>query len=64
MLCLAMGSSETETSLEQALAHLQTQNFISADTLAGIADKNNLTNGDAFMLIRDVVEYYSGVVFD
>ncbi|WP_340019499.1 FAD-dependent oxidoreductase [Paenibacillus sp. FSL H3-0457] len=64
MLCLAMGSSETETSLEQALAQLQMQNFISADTLAGIADKNNLTNGDAFMLIRDVVEYYSGVVFD
>ncbi|PWW45161.1 MULTISPECIES: FAD-dependent oxidoreductase [Paenibacillus] len=64
MLCLAMGATEAETTPEMALTQLQMQNFLSEDTLAGIANKNELTNGDAYMLIRDVVEYYSGVVFE
>ncbi|WP_405155599.1 FAD-dependent oxidoreductase [Paenibacillus sp. FSL K6-0108] len=64
MLCLAMGAAEAETTPELALTQLQMQNFVSKDTLAGIANKNELTNGEAYMLIRDVVEYYSGVVFE
>ncbi|MFB8372521.1 FAD-dependent oxidoreductase [Paenibacillus taichungensis] len=64
MLCLAMGVTEAETTPELALTQLQKQNFLSEETLAGIANKNELTNGEAYMLIRDVVEYYSGVVFE
>ncbi|WP_145051106.1 FAD-dependent oxidoreductase [Paenibacillus xylanexedens] len=49
---------------EQAIAELQRENLISDATLDGIADQNELTNGDAYMLLRDVVEYHSGKVFE
>ncbi|WP_145407335.1 FAD-dependent oxidoreductase [Paenibacillus xylanexedens] len=64
MIWLMIEPDGASISLEQALAELQRDNLISDATLDGIADKNQLTNGDAYMLLRDVVEYHSGKVFE
>jgi len=48
---------------EQALAELQAKGWVSEETLSLVKDRAKLTNGDAFMLIRDVVAAHAGVVY-
>lgn len=48
---------------EQALAALQAEGWVTEETLSQVKDRAKLTNGDAFMLIRDVVATYAGVTY-
>lgn len=45
---------KVETAPEQALQTLQSKGFLAAATLDGIANKQELTNGDTYMMIKDV----------
>ncbi|XID92120.1 FAD-dependent oxidoreductase [Paenibacillaceae bacterium WGS1546] len=49
---------------EDALQTLLDRGWILASTIDGIADPDKLTNGDAFMLVRDAMEFGAGVVFE
>lgn len=49
---------------ENAVQKLQARKWVTADTLNQIKDKKRLTNGETFLLIRDVVEYHAGVVYE
>jgi len=49
---------------QAAVQTLEERGWIREETISKIADHERLTNGDAFMLIRDVVEYGAGVVFE
>ncbi|MFB6363629.1 FAD-dependent oxidoreductase [Paenibacillus elgii] len=51
MIALAL---KVETSPEQALQTLQSKGLLAAATLDVIANKKELTNGDSYMLIKDV----------
>lgn len=59
-LVKAIGLNAT---LEEAQAELQAKGIISKATVDSIADKQNLTNGDAFMLLRDAVGSLAGKQF-
>lgn len=48
---------------ELTLEEMLNRNWIKQETIDGITDQSKLTNGDAFMIIRDVVEYYVGRVY-
>lgn len=52
MLASVLGLS---TAPGQALATLQKDGWIERETVEGISDSEQLTNGDVFMLIRDIV---------
>ncbi|GKU76980.1 hypothetical protein L3i20_v213770 [Paenibacillus sp. L3-i20] len=41
-----------------------TRGWITAETLAAITDQAAITNGEFFMIIRDLIEYYVGVVYE
>ncbi|SCW45749.1 FAD dependent oxidoreductase [Paenibacillus tianmuensis] len=45
---------KVETTPEQALQTLQSKGLLAAATLDGIANKKELTNGDTYMLLKDV----------
>ncbi len=45
---------KVETAPEQALQTLQSKGLLNAATLDGIANKQELTNGDTYMLMKDV----------
>lgn len=51
------------TNLDGAQAELQSKGIISQATVDSIADKQNLTNGDAFMLLKDAVSSIVGKQF-
>jgi hypothetical protein len=51
------------TTLEEAQAELLANGIISKATVDSIADKQNLTNGDAFMLLKDAVGSVVGKQF-
>lgn len=59
-LVKAIGLNAT---LEEAQAELLAKGIISKATVDSIADKQNLTNGDAFMLLRDAVGSLAGKQF-
>lgn len=48
---------------EEALAALEERGWVSEETLSLVKDRAKLTNGDAFMLIRDVVAAKAGVTY-
>lgn len=48
----------------EALGQLQEKGWIRDSTIASIADPSQLTNGDVFMLVRDLVELYVGVKYE
>ncbi|WP_258959076.1 FAD-dependent oxidoreductase [Paenibacillus tyrfis] len=49
---------------ERALSELQTHSWIKEETLKQIEDTDSLSNGEAFLLINDVIKYYVGVNYD
>lgn len=51
------------TNLDRAQAELQAKGIISQATVDSIADKQNLTNGDAYMLLKDAVGSIVGKQF-
>jgi len=52
-----------DTKLDGALAELQAKGWVSEETLSRVLDRAKLTNGDAFMMIRDVMAAYAGVTY-
>lgn len=48
----------------EALGLLQEKGWIRESTIASIADPLQLTNGDVFMLVRDLAEQYVGVKYE
>jgi hypothetical protein len=61
--CMIALSAGIQTKPETALDELKKRKWLSDSTLATISNTNELTNGDAFMLIHDVVERYAGVKY-
>lgn len=49
---------------KDATAELLKLGWVKQATYDYIKDHNSLTNGDTFMLIRDVAEYYAGVIYE
>lgn len=49
---------------QTALQALAERGWIRGETIANLTDRERLTNGDAFMLVRDLVQYGAGVVFE
>lgn len=60
-LAYAIGESEAPA---LTLDAMREQGWLAEATIAGIKDKAALTNGEAFMLVRDILEYYAGVVYE
>jgi len=60
MIAQAAGLAADRQTALQALAD---RGWIRDETIANLADRERLTNGDAFMLVRDLVQYGAGVVF-
>jgi hypothetical protein len=56
-------SAGLQATPETALDELKKRKWLSDSTLATISNSNELTNGDSFMLVRDVVERYAGVKY-
>ncbi|TJY39540.1 FAD-dependent oxidoreductase [Cohnella pontilimi] len=52
-----------ETTPDHALKELKKRKWLRDETVSEIKDPNALTNGECFMLIRDVVELYAGVKY-
>ncbi|MNR48608.1 hypothetical protein D3C85_1678610 [compost metagenome] len=48
---------------ESALSELENRGWLKKDTLDQIDNTESLSNGEAFMLIRDVVDYYVGIKY-
>jgi hypothetical protein len=59
-LCVSMGLATTK---EKAAADLQAHGWLNKETTQLINDPSNLTNGESFLLIRDIVDYYAGVKY-
>lgn len=53
-----------DTVKENAIQTMVERGWILQETIGRIADRERLTNGEAFMLIRDVVGLGAGVVFE
>jgi len=53
-----------DASRSEALGLLLEKGWIRQSTIDAIGDRQQLTNGDAFMLIRDLVELYVGVKYE
>mgnify|MGYP001230985286 CR=1 FL=1 len=49
---------------QTALQALAERGWIRGETIANLTDRERLTNGDAFMLVRDLMQYGAGVVFE
>jgi hypothetical protein len=49
---------------EPATTFLQAKGWVSQATLGQIADRQQLTNGEAFMLLRDLMEFYGNVIYE
>lgn len=49
---------------EQAVAALQSRAWLSEETVGLIKDPENLTNGDVYLMIRDVVSGAAGAVYE
>jgi hypothetical protein len=49
---------------DQALDKLIASGWLTDESLALIRDRGRLTNGDSFMLVRDVAERHAGATFD
>lgn len=47
-----------------ALGELTAQGWLEAETIQSIVDPSQLTNGEVFSLVRDVVKNYAGVVYE
>lgn len=60
IICTSAG---IHTTLENAVSELQTKGWVKEAALSMISDPEKLTDGDTYMLIRDVVEYHVGVVY-
>ncbi|MGR7947024.1 FAD-dependent oxidoreductase [Paenibacillus sp. M.A.Huq-81] len=45
------------------LAEMKKRGWIKEETLSSITDQAAMTNGEFFLLLRDVIEYYAGVVY-
>jgi len=55
---------EGASSQESALADLTSRGWLSAEALSTISDPSRLTNGDSYMLIRDIAERGLKIRFD
>jgi len=60
-ILLAAGEDVTR---EQAMDALMSRGWVTPSTLAMIGDPDRLTNGDAFLLLRDVLDLHAGVKFE
>ncbi|MFD0588943.1 FAD-dependent oxidoreductase [Paenibacillus sp. GCM10027627] len=60
-LCAMTG---IRTSEETAVGELLQRGWISKSSVAEIKNTNSLTNGDTFMLIRDITEFYAGEKYE
>lgn len=61
MLCAAAG---LEAEPGEALERLRLRGWVSEHTLRGVADPNRLTNGESYLLLRDMLDRYAGIVFE
>jgi len=57
-------SAGHSTERNNASAQLLELGWVKQGTYDYITNKDSLTNGDAFMLIRDLAEYYAGVIYE
>ncbi|MBP1997087.1 FAD-dependent oxidoreductase [Paenibacillus eucommiae] len=55
---------DVDTTIEEAQAKLQEKGFLSKATIDGIKNKQKLTNGDAFMMLKDMAESVAGAKFE
>ncbi|MBH5319960.1 FAD-dependent oxidoreductase [Paenibacillus sp. GSMTC-2017] len=60
-LCAMAGVDISPT---YAVDELLKRGWVTQETISGIADPRAITNGDSFMLVRDVVAFYAGVVYE
>ncbi|MEK3883001.1 FAD-dependent oxidoreductase [Paenibacillus sp. PL2-23] len=60
-LCVMAGA---ETDQNRATAELLKRGWLKEKTLQAVTDQKAITNGEAFMLIRDILEYYGGVLYE
>jgi hypothetical protein len=60
-IALAAGISDDKKAALQALAD---RGWIRKETIDGLADRDRLTNGDTFTIVRDVMEYGVGITFE
>ena len=49
---------------DRALAALMEKGWLLEETIGGIVNREKLTNGDAYMLIRDLMAQYAGVTYE
>lgn len=60
-LCVMAGA---ESDKGRATGELLKRGWLKEATVQAVTDQHALTNGEAFMLLRDVLEYYAGVVYE
>lgn len=60
---MALATGIEVASPNEALAALMERGWLLEETVSGIADQNKLTNGDAYMLIRDLMRLYADVTY-
>lgn len=60
-LCVMAG---LKTTPEKAVAELLKRGWVSSQVIKSIENKRELTNGDTFMLIRDIMEVYARTVYE
>lgn len=60
-LCLMAG---VETAPQKAVSLLLKRGWVTSQTIKDIKHKQKMTNGDTFMLIRDMTEFYAGTVYE
>ncbi|REK75249.1 FAD-dependent oxidoreductase [Paenibacillus paeoniae] len=53
-----------EVNRDSALDELKKRGWLTEETIGSIANPNNLTYGETFSLVRDIVQYYVGVVYE
>lgn len=53
-----------DTTPEKALSQLLKRGWVTSQVVNDIENRRMMTNGDTFMLIRDMTEYYTGTVYE
>lgn len=61
VMCLTAG---VKTDREHAIDVLLSKGWMSRERVESLGNQAGLTNGEAFLLIRDVLEHYAGVVYE
>ncbi|CAK4814063.1 unnamed protein product [Aphanomyces euteiches] len=53
-----------KTAEERTIEHFTAEGWITPSTLNKIRNSNSLTNGDIFMILRDVMQYYADITYE